>query len=34
MTLSQIRRRIDALKREFARELAVIKLRWELLPTP
>lgn len=27
MTLSQIRRRIDALKRKFARELAVIKLR-------
>ena len=27
MTLSQIRRRIDALKRRFARELAIIKLR-------
>ena len=27
MTLSQIRRRVDALKRRFARELAIIKLR-------
>ena len=27
MTLSEIRRRIDALKRQFARELAIIKLR-------
>ncbi|MYC34095.1 MAG: hypothetical protein F4X64_13085 [Chloroflexi bacterium] len=27
MTLSQLRRRIDTLKRKFARELAVIKLR-------
>ena len=27
MTLSQLRRRIDALKRRFARELAIIKLR-------
>ena len=27
MTISQIRRRIDALKRRFARELAIIKLR-------
>ena len=27
MTISQIRRRIDALKRKFARELAIIKLR-------
>ena len=27
MTLSQIRRHIDALKRKFARELAIIKLR-------
>ena len=27
MTLSQLRRRIDALKRKFARELAIIKLR-------
>ena len=27
MTLSEIRRRIDALKRRFARELAIIKLR-------
>ena len=27
MTLSEIRRRIDALKRKFARELAIIKLR-------
>ena len=27
MTISQIRRRINALKRKFARELAIIKLR-------
>ena len=27
MTISEIRRRIDALKRRFARELAIIKLR-------
>ena len=27
MTLSELRRHIDALKRKFARELAVIKLR-------
>ena len=27
MTLSQIRRRVDALKRRFARELAIIRLR-------
>ena len=27
MTLSQLRRRINALKRRFARELAIIKLR-------
>ena len=27
MTISQIRRRIDALKRKFAPELAIIKLR-------
>ena len=27
MTLSEIRRHIDALKRKFARELAIIKLR-------
>ena len=27
MTISQIRRRIDALKRKFAHELAIIKLR-------
>ena len=27
MTISQLRRRIDALKRRFARELAIIKLR-------
>ena len=27
MTLSQIRRRINSLKRQFARELAVLKLR-------
>ena len=27
MTLSQIRRRVNALKRKFARELAIIKLR-------
>ncbi len=27
MTISQIRRRIDALKRKFARELTIIKLR-------
>ena len=27
MTLSQLRRRIDALKRKFARELAIIKAR-------
>ncbi len=27
MTLSQIRRRINALKRRFARELAIIRLR-------
>ena len=27
MTLSEIRRRIDALKRRFARELVIIKLR-------
>ena len=27
MTISQLRRRIDALKRKFARELAIIKLR-------
>ena len=27
MTLSEIRRRVDALKRRFARELAIIKLR-------
>ena len=27
MTISQIRRRVDALKRRFARELAIIKLR-------
>ena len=27
MTLSEIRRRFDALKRRFARELAIIKLR-------
>jgi len=27
MTISQIRRRIDALKRKFARELAIVKLR-------
>ena len=27
MTLSQLRRRIDALKRKFARELAIIQLR-------
>ena len=27
MTISQVRRRIDALKRKFARELAIIKLR-------
>ena len=27
MTLSEIRRQIDALKRRFARELAIIKLR-------
>lgn len=27
MTISQIRRRIDALKRKFARELAITKLR-------
>ncbi len=27
MTISQIRRRIDALKRRFAHELAIIKLR-------
>ena len=27
MTLSEIRRRIDALKRRFARELAIIELR-------
>ena len=27
MTLSEIRRRIDALKSRFARELAIIKLR-------
>ena len=27
MTLSEIRRRIDALKRRFARELAIIRLR-------
>ena len=27
MTISQIRRRIDALMRRFARELAIIKLR-------
>ena len=27
MTISQIRRRIDALKRRFARELAIVKLR-------
>ena len=27
MTISEIRRRVDALKRRFARELAIIKLR-------
>ena len=27
MTISQLRRRIDALKRKFARELAIIRLR-------
>ena len=27
MTISQIRTRIDALKRKFARELAIVKLR-------
>ena len=27
MTISQLRRRIDALKRKFAREIAIIKLR-------
>ncbi len=27
MTISEIRRRIDALKRKFARELAIIRLR-------
>ena len=27
MTISQLRRRIDALKRKFARELAIIKAR-------
>ena len=27
MTISQLRRRIDALKRKFARELAIIQLR-------
>ena len=27
MTISQIRRRIDALKRQFARELTILKLR-------
>lgn len=27
MTISEIRRRIDALKRKFARELAIIKVR-------
>ena len=27
MTISQLRRRVDALKRRFARELAIIKLR-------
>ena len=27
MTLSELRRRVDALKRKFARELAIIKLR-------
>ena len=27
MTISQLRRRIDALKRKFARELIIIKLR-------
>ena len=27
MTISQLRRRIDALKRRFARELAIIKMR-------
>ena len=27
MTISQLRRRIDALKRRFARELAIVKLR-------
>ena len=27
MTISQLRRRIDSLKRKFARELAIIKLR-------
>ena len=27
MTLSEIRRRVDALKRRFARELTIIKLR-------
>ena len=27
MTISQLRRRIDALKRKFARELAIVKLR-------
>ena len=27
MTLSEIRRRVDALKRKFARELAIVKLR-------
>ena len=27
MTLSEIRRRVNALKRRFARELAIIKLR-------
>ena len=33
MTLSEIRRRIDALKRKFTRELAIIKLRWDFPPT-
>ena len=27
MTLSEIRRRVDALKRRFAREIAILKLR-------
>ena len=27
MTISELRRRIDALKRKFARELAIIKMR-------